>query len=60
MQLTFPLPLLELEAITNHSQHHDHENNNAAGDDFPTDTGLSNYHYPAAPIRLRTPLLFRL
>ena len=51
---------VELETITNHSQHYDQQNNDPPDDDFPTDTGLPNYYYPAGPISLRTPLLFRL
>lgn len=51
---------VQLEAITNHSQHYDQQNNDPADDAFPTDTGLPNYYYPAGPISLRTYLLFRL
>ena len=33
---------VELETITNHSQHYDQQDNDPPDNDFPTDTGLPN------------------
>ena len=53
-------PCSSLETHANDNQHHDDQDNDPSNQHFQASSALPDYYYPAALIRLPTPVLFRL
>jgi len=53
-------PCLSLETHANDSQHHNDQDNDPGNEHFQASSALPDYYYPAALIRLPTPVLFLL